>query len=283
MDYDLVAKMHVNELKNYLKVRGLKISGNRNELVARVFSAMENNFIPVKTAVELEEDLRKEYEKKLGLDDRLIPDLFKIPHVWLEEDEGMEFWSMLLYPHMFNYLMFHSTRLGNADLSDYKNSKAYSYYKSGWLQPLYFHKLSGSKYCIFKGECRQSQRINKINHKLWIIIEKSGKIRSCHCTCMDGIGQSCNHVAAAMYRIEASVRNGLTNPSCTSTANYWFPNHKDVQPMKVEYMNFGREDFCQRGKKKLPSVSTPKKKYNPLSEQGDMKMITLNDFEKCFS
>ena len=40
---------------------------------------------------------------------------------------------------------------------------------------------------------------------------KSGKIRACHCTCMAGMGQSCNHVAAAMYRIEAAVRNGLTN------------------------------------------------------------------------
>ena len=37
MDYDFVAKMHVNELKNYLKVRGLKISGNKNELIARAF------------------------------------------------------------------------------------------------------------------------------------------------------------------------------------------------------------------------------------------------------
>ena len=37
MDYDLVDEMHVNELKNYLKVYGLKISGNKNELVARVF------------------------------------------------------------------------------------------------------------------------------------------------------------------------------------------------------------------------------------------------------
>ena len=53
MDYDLVAKMHVNELKNDLKVCGLKISGNKNELVARVFSAMENNVMPVKTAVEV--------------------------------------------------------------------------------------------------------------------------------------------------------------------------------------------------------------------------------------
>ena len=49
MDHDLAAKMHINELKNYLKVRGLKISGNKNELVARVFSAMENNVMPVKS------------------------------------------------------------------------------------------------------------------------------------------------------------------------------------------------------------------------------------------
>ena len=30
MNYDLVSKMHVNNVKNYLKVRGLKISDNKN-------------------------------------------------------------------------------------------------------------------------------------------------------------------------------------------------------------------------------------------------------------
>ena len=59
-------------------------------------------------------------------------------------------------------------------------------------------------------------------------MEKSGKIRSCHCTCIAGIGNSCNYVATAIYRIEAAVRNGLTNPSCTSTENQWFPNHKEI-------------------------------------------------------
>ena len=112
--------------------------------------------------------------------------------------------------------MFYPTQLGSTDLSDYKNSKAYSCYKSGWLQPLYFRILSRSKYCIFKEECRQSQRINE---KLWIIMEKSGKIRSCLCTFMTGIDHSCNHVAAAMYKIEAAFTNGLTNPSCTRTAS----------------------------------------------------------------
>ena len=38
--------------------------------------------------------------------------------------------------------MFYSSELGGKDLSDYKNSKAYSYYRSGWLQPLKYHNLS---------------------------------------------------------------------------------------------------------------------------------------------
>ena len=80
--YDLVAKMHVNELmKHYLKVLGLKISGNKNELVARFYFfvflfAMENNVMQVKTAVEVEENLKKEYEnEKLRVDNRLAPDM----------------------------------------------------------------------------------------------------------------------------------------------------------------------------------------------------------------
>ena len=49
--------------------------------------------------------------------------------------------------------------------------------------------------------------------------------KSDHCTCMVGSG---NHAPAARYRIEAAVRNELTNPSCASTENQWAPNHKDV-------------------------------------------------------
>ena len=48
----------MNELKNYLEVRGLKISGNKNEFMLVFFSARENNVKPVKTAVEVEEDLK---------------------------------------------------------------------------------------------------------------------------------------------------------------------------------------------------------------------------------
>ena len=223
--------MHVNELENCLKVSGLKISGNKNKLVARLFCTMENKVMPVNTSVEVEEDLKKEYEKKLWVDDRLIPVPFKIPHGWLEEVERMAFWPMLLYPNIFNYLMFYPTKLGSTVLSGYKNSKVYSCYKSGWFQSLCFHTLYGCKYCILKAECRQSQRVNEINHKYWIVMEKFAKIRSCHCTCMAGMGQSCNHVAAAMYRIEKVVKMGwqillvpaqrISSFQSTGTFNSW--------------------------------------------------------------
>ena len=94
------------------------------------------------------------------------------------------------------------------------------------------------------------------------------------------MGQTCNHVAAAMYRIEAAVRNGLTNPSCTNSANEWLPNHKDVVPTKVKDLVFNREDFAQKGKKKRSLVATPKKLFNPLSDC-TVKTFMLDDVAKA--
>ena len=82
MNYDMISNMKVDELKSFLKLRGLKTSGRKEELIARVFIAFENDVPLVKTAVEVEEDLKETYFKKLKIDDRNIPDPFQIPHGW---------------------------------------------------------------------------------------------------------------------------------------------------------------------------------------------------------
>ena len=113
---------------------------------------------------------------------------------------------------------------------------------------------------MFKGDCRKSERINDASHKFWMVIEKkTAKIRSAHCTCMAGMSQTCNHVASAMFRIEAAVRHGFTNPACTSLPSEWLPNRKKVTWKKVKDMDFSREDFAQRGKVKRPLVSIQRK------------------------
>ncbi len=57
MDIQLLSSMKVEELKAYLRLRGLKVSGRKEELVARAFVAMENNVPIVRTAEEVEEAL----------------------------------------------------------------------------------------------------------------------------------------------------------------------------------------------------------------------------------
>ena len=148
--------MSLEELRNYLGIRGLKINGRKNGLVVRVSATSENGVKSIKTDVEVEADLKTEYLAKLKIDDKNIPDPFKIPHGWMNEDEGMKFWPMLLYPDIFSYLMFFPSGLGSKDLNDYKDSKAYSYHKSVCLQQLLYHNFTGSNFCILKGECRKS-------------------------------------------------------------------------------------------------------------------------------
>ena len=183
---------------------------------------------------------------------------------------------MTLYIDIFNYLRFYPSELGSSDLNDYKASKAYSYYAQGWLGELQYHNVeTESAYCILKGDSRRSQKIRDTCYRLWVIFEKkSGKVRSSHCECFAGMGQTCNHVAAALFRVEAMVRLGLTNPACTSMSNVWLPNRTEVSPKKVMDIKFDRDDFGNRGKKKRTLLSTPKKIYNPLSEN-PMKLLNL--------
>ena len=67
---------------------------------------------------------------------------------------------------------------------------------------------------------------------------------------MAGEGKTCNHVAAAVCRVETAVRICLTNPACTSNANERLPNRKTIEPKKIKDLDFSREDFGQRGKKR---------------------------------
>ena len=97
-------------------------------------------------------------------------------------------------------------------------------------------------------------------------MKQSGRIVSAHCTCMAGMAQTCNHVAASLFRLEAACRLGLTNPSCTSKACEWLPANRKVAPIKIKDMKLSRNDFGKRGKAKRDVNPSPKKRYDPLNE-----------------
>ena len=97
MDYDVISGMNVEELKRYLRLRALRVTGRKQELVARVFSAVENEVQPVKSATEI----GFEYSYELKLDDEVIPDTYAITDGWISEKDGIKFWTMVLYAAMY--------------------------------------------------------------------------------------------------------------------------------------------------------------------------------------
>ena len=106
-------------------MRGFNVSGRKEELVARVFAASENKVQPIKTAQEIEVEFENEYGNKFIPEDYVVPDPF-LPDNWLSEEEGICFWSIILYPDMFNFIALTPAELGGEDLRNYKSSKAYS-------------------------------------------------------------------------------------------------------------------------------------------------------------
>lgn len=164
------------------------------------------------------------------------------------------------------------------DLNDYKSSKAYSYFQQGWLGLLSYHSLGESPYCFLKSDCRPSQRLSDTRHKLWLLLSKSDeKVIQAHCTCMAGMGSTCNHVAAALFRIEAAMRLGLSNPACTTKPCEWLPNRKYIAPCQVKDRNLlNRDDFSKRGKVTRKLLNTPKKNYNPL-HHCSLKALNFKD------
>ena len=129
-------------------------------------------------------------------------------------------WSLLTYPDIYNYLNFNSNELySSSDLNYYQNWKSFSYFNNrGWPDTILYHEIEKSSlHCFLKINFRPSERLNDPPHKLWAcILKKQAKIMSVNCSCMAGMSGTCNHVAATLFGVEASVRLGLTNSACST-------------------------------------------------------------------
>ena len=74
-------------------------------------------------------------------------------------------------------------------------------------------------YCFIKGSVIPSQRLNDKPHQAWVCLQKKDASVYCaHCTCMAGLGDVCSHITAILFKVEAAVKLGLTQSSCTSEA-----------------------------------------------------------------
>lgn len=179
-------------LKQYLRKRKLKVTGTKDELVARVFAAHEMSVPPVLTAEEERKEKGTGYHKLLSVPDGQLPDPFLLEGGWLKEDEGIKFWPQTMFPDIAKFLFrdpaSRTRPLNERLMSDYKEVKAFSYFASNWLREVFYHQIGDtSTFCFLKAECTPSQRVSDTPHKAWVCIEKkTGYIQSAYCSCFAG-------------------------------------------------------------------------------------------------
>ena len=124
-------------------------------------------------------------------------------------------------------------------LGKYKDQKAYSFFDSEFVGPIWVYELSSRKgttilYC----NVRASQSIHE-SKNLWIATNRANEtgteILSAWCSCMAGAYEACNHIIATLYKIEYANNKGWCSPACTETACQWNQStKKDIEPKRIK-------------------------------------------------
>ena len=205
----------MTSLKDYLARPGISRTGKKRELTALAFSChvMKKTETEV-YACDIQQSFR-DYQDILKVGDSItIPDPFKITDGWIGEgDEGMKHWPPVSIADIVIHL---KKQNANSDkiLSEYKAGKAYDYFKSEWLKEIFYNSLNNfvseypkvDKCCVLKAKCTPSQRISDAYHDVWVTLEKeTGKVICAFCNCAARLSQTCNHVAAMLFHVEAAV------------------------------------------------------------------------------
>ena len=164
----------------------------------------------------------------------------------------------ITYPDIVNYLISSQCPYTLDDLKSYKSLESYNYFVSGWVSEIGMQKLP-SRLSLLIAKVKHSQRMNEPSLKPWVIAEINGKILCAHCNCMAGLGESCSHIGALLFALEAvvKIRNAKT---VTQDKAYWLlPSSVN----KVKYETVQEIDFTSARTKKrkldqsLNLTSTP--------------------------
>ena len=87
--YDEIGTWRVKALKEYLRRRDLRVSGRKEELVARVFAAAEQNLPVCMDADARVVQTQREKESLLTTPEGILPDPLALQNGWLGESNGM--------------------------------------------------------------------------------------------------------------------------------------------------------------------------------------------------
>lgn len=244
-------------------------------------AAYEDNTPVDKEAEERQRTISKEYTSKLITEATVLPDPFSLKTGWLAElkGTGLQKWPSVYFVNIERFLTkFNmSSELLHRLECEYKEGKAYRYFSCDWVKEVFYHHISEqSKICFLKTRVTPSQSINNPAYHVCAAIQKDserpgGDIISAYCSCTAGLLGCCNHVTGMLFRIEAAVRCGATNPSSTSVLSKWnvpVGNKTKIIHKPISEFNFHRSSYknASKSKEKIEKANTAYRTFKFTSE-----------------
>ncbi|XP_071796257.1 uncharacterized protein [Asterias amurensis] len=95
-----------------------------------------------------------------------------------------------------------------------------------------------------------SQKQSEASLKVWVAAKDDGNILTAHCTCMAGMVETCSHITAVLFAVEAAIRSRV-RASCTDLPCRWLIR------VPASDVDFSRPDINFK-------VPTPKSSAKPL-------------------
>ena len=155
-------------------------------------------------------------------------------------------WPAVDLGRIFSFILTHK-EFDSTYVGKHEDQKAFSYWKSNFVGPIYFSQNKDDKY-ILKSTITPSQRVRQDPHQARVAVRNNGSIVCGWCTCIAGTSATCNHIIALLYMVNFAVQSGYTDPACTSVPCGW--NHstcKDMQPGKVIEMDIRKDKASRNG------------------------------------
>ncbi len=174
-----------DELQKWLKARGLKTTGRKQELIERAIKARKDRTETIEERETREKQAREtRAAEKLQGPSEALPD----PRTLNNWTRDLSKLPSITYKDIINYLVYGSCKFfQREDTKCFKQLKAFKFFKDGHVQKIEFSDISDtSSYCFVKATVLPSMRQDCV-YSTWIsLVKETAKVFSADCNCTAG-------------------------------------------------------------------------------------------------
>lgn len=124
-----------------------------------------------------------------------------------EWGDDMKQWPQITYGDIFNYFVL-SLGVDGSAMRNFKSTEAYQYLHSGKVGRVLVHLEE--EYVFLKASVSPSQASTS-SHLAWVLATSNGAVETTGCTCIAGLGRSCSHAAAILWKSTVTATEMLSN------------------------------------------------------------------------